>query len=681
MNLRYQPKKNRRLLLTLAFLLLDIHSEHTSLNYDSLQLQSNSNKSLINRESSSSTPSSVLTSSSSPIVGTGNIVWLVDKDSGTCLGDMGFSECSDVNLWKSHSVDSDTLQFESVISHLTTTGSISMTISESQGNNDFSSCLGRKVNSEHVPSAVESQSCNQNIFKHGYTNWKYDADTGRISSHSWFETPHCLFRDNNLNTVLILPCEEGYTSFYPIHYDGHFDAAPSSGSSESVSSTDLSRSLDEPAIVNAPVNTDPDTWTCPTTKLVLPRIIDRPGHAPLTVVAGDVYLKTVMGINFRVYTIAWYVDARMAYSDPAMAPFLGKSAAELASSEAFYEAMVHPGANYDRAATIKLNMGLNMEDVIKGLSEELGLLPANSIVFERVLQEYKKKSPKCEKGLEIVFRWRAADSVKHTSEYLEISIRGQVQAELHEPGIARDFFVKFVNDFPVSPMAKTQFPVGFAALLSQPPVNIEQSSTVNIGATSATIKPRESKRARLKKFLINMIQSPKEKVKSIVAKVKSIFSRPSTTPGASTTVLPSTPPTSTSTVGTTQSGRRKSFHAFLQSIMIRRWNSPVFEAFVTAFIILNAIIMIMISLPPARSFVRRQTARAESMIRRARVRILNSISSLKRAHSADSFRRPKRVSIPPCGIRVIREAPTMMPVSTCIRRSMSHSCLAVMKNM
>lgn len=642
MNMRYQPKKNRRLLLTLAFLLLDIHSEHTSSNSHLYDIQKEPHL-----EAST--------------VGTGSIVWLMDKDSGTCLGDQGFSECSDVNLWKSHSVSSDTvLQFESLVSH-------------DANEESASSCLGRRVN-EGVPSAVESQSCQQNLFKHGYTNWKYDSDTGRISSHSWFETPHCLFRDNDLNTVLILPCEEGYTSFYPIHFDGpHGESSASSSSSSSGGSVnELSQTLEERTSASASVvpDADPNTWTCPSTKLVLPRIIERSDLAPLTVVAGDVYLKTVMGINFRVYSVAWYVDVPKVYADPVFAPFLGKPATALAESEAFYEAMVHPSASYDRAVAIKLNMGLNMDDVIAGLVDELGLLPANAVAFAQVLNEYKKRSPKCEKGLEIVFRWRAADAEKRTTDFLEISIRGQVQAELRQPGIARDFFVKFVNDFPVSPLAKAQFPLGFATLLSHPPAAATGHSAAT--ATAAAKKPRESKRARLKKFFMGLTQSPREKLRALAEKIKSVTGRSLPAQGSSSASSSPAP-------GATHFGRRKSFREFLKSVLIRRWNSPVFEAIVTAFILLNVVILIMMSLP-ARSFVRHQTARARSIIRNARQRLFNSFCSLKRAHSADSFRRPKRAQTPPTALRMAREISLVTPIGTCIRKSVSHSCLVAMKN-
>ena len=86
-----------------------------------------------------------------------------------------------------------------------------------------------------------------------------------------------------------------------------------------------------------------------------------------------------MVMNFKVYTVAWYVDPIKAPIDATLQPFIGLSSDELASTPAFYQAMVSPEARYDRSLLIKLAMSLNVADVMKALVEEFGLLPENSV--------------------------------------------------------------------------------------------------------------------------------------------------------------------------------------------------------------------------------------------------------------------------------------------------------------
>ncbi len=84
-------------------------------------------------------------------------------------------------------------------------------------------------------------------------------------------------------------------------------------------------------------------------------------------------------MSFKVYTVAWYVEADRAAVDPTLLPFHGQSAAQLAGSDSFYAALVSPAADYDRTLFMKLAMTLNTADVLRGLTEELGLLPAHAV--------------------------------------------------------------------------------------------------------------------------------------------------------------------------------------------------------------------------------------------------------------------------------------------------------------
>jgi hypothetical protein len=91
-------------------------------------------------------------------------------------------------------------------------------------------------------------------------------------------------------------------------------------------------------------------------------------------------------MNFKVYTVAFYVDPVKAATDPTLSPFFDKSAAQLSRMDKFYSALSDPRAGYDRTLFIKLAMTLNTADVLRGLTEELNLKPANSVCFTHYFQ-------------------------------------------------------------------------------------------------------------------------------------------------------------------------------------------------------------------------------------------------------------------------------------------------------
>jgi hypothetical protein len=246
------PKKNRRLLLILAFLLLDIDSEQNSFTTPFL----------------TSNQTSTIQEPHDLDIESGNILWLVDKSTGNCLGEHGFGECGDVNMWKSYvQPSSGLIRLQTIYNHL------------DNSSQTKSTCLGRKEKLG-IPSSVQSQSCFQNIFRYRYTSWNYESNSGKLFSKSVFHKPHCVNRITE-NGINIQPCDEGYTSFYPIKFNHHYYRDQSL------------RDIDDQTMYKE------TSWTCPDTGLVLPISLQLgEGYPNQRLMGGNVFIKVIINFPF-----------------------------------------------------------------------------------------------------------------------------------------------------------------------------------------------------------------------------------------------------------------------------------------------------------------------------------------------------------------------------------------------
>lgn len=186
-----------------------------------------------------------------------------------------------------------------------------------------------------------------------------------------------------------------------------------------------------------------------------------------------------MGMNFNVYSMAWYVEAEAARADPSLSAFKGHSLSELQSADEFFTALSAAGRGFDRTLMVKLAMTLKTKMLLDGFLSEITLQPQNKEAVRRASAAYSE--PVCPEGLEIIFTWRvphtstaskrssasaATGSVDH--EYLEVRI-GDMYFELHEAGLAEDFMRQFFTPHnPVSPSAKKAFVTYFPSLLKGP---------------------------------------------------------------------------------------------------------------------------------------------------------------------------------------------------------------------
>lgn len=208
-----------------------------------------------------------------------------------------------------------------------------------------------------------------------------------------------------------------------------------------------------------------------------------------------------MGMNFNVYSMAWYVEAEAARTDPTLSAFKDRPLSELQSSEAFFHALSSSGRGFDRTLMVKLAMTLKTKMLLEGFLSEIVLQPQNKEAVRRASAAYTPLV--CPEGLEIIFTWRVPHAHKISTtttskqgsakgsgvdhEYLEVRI-GDMYFELHEAGLAEDFMRQFfAPENPVSPSAKRAFVTHFPALLrgarhSSPPILSGGTSTSTAGA-------------------------------------------------------------------------------------------------------------------------------------------------------------------------------------------------------
>merc|ERR1719487_1485425 len=169
-------------------------------------------------------------------------------------------------------------------------------------------------------------------------------------------------------------------------------------------------------------------------------------------------------MTFNVYSMAWYVEAGAASSDPSLRNYYNKDLLELQSSEPFYQQLAAAGA-YDRTLFVKLAMTLKTKMLLDGFLAEIVLQPQNKAAVAAASASYTV--PVCPEGLEILFTWRVPKptGAGRGRERLEVRI-GDFFVELSEPGLAEDFMRQFFAERnPVSPSAKKGFATHFPALL------------------------------------------------------------------------------------------------------------------------------------------------------------------------------------------------------------------------
>jgi hypothetical protein len=258
--------------------------------------------------------------------------------------------------------------------------------------------------------------------------------------------------------------------------------------------------------------------------------------------------------------------------------------------------------------------------------------------------------------MEILFTWRAADVSKGISDCLEIRIDGQTYAILTQPGVAQDFFSKYLNDDPVSPLAKVSFSDNFPTILRSF-LNDEKDMMDDF----KTIETDS-----LNKFHLD---SSSEDIEYAYFEtlMKSIMGwRPSTQIKSS----------------------KGKVRSYLKNMLIRRREETfTINTFATFFVLLNILVLIMVSLPPAtarvRVFVSRQSSRARTILTSVRRKIRMSLS-LRRSMSADSVTRKNLNAVPLSPRKAMKRKPGASQkmesnVKNGLRKSLSNSCVFALR--
>ena len=459
---------SRKLMLILAFLLINSYS----ISYFKLSTASD--------DISSSAAHDTDTSR------TKDVVWLVDATNGQCLGAHGdFSECGELTLWIWNRLKRG-ISLQSVSTVEEESHSVHSIASE---------CLGRR-RSLVKSGELAMRRCSEDPFTS--TLWNFDESTGMMSDRSMLSKVAGSVCISNSESIL-QSCKEGFTALKRVVFHN----------SASVLKT-LPDPVQEPLLAPPTSESldfsDVGIWKCPVTGQVFPRNLDRTLSAPVAVpltsypgpagaiattrggsaasgsvsqgrqvfMGSGVFSKNFMGMNFNVYSMAWYVEADAARADPSLLAFKDRSLSELQSTEAFFQALSSSGRGFDRTLMVKLAMTLKTKMLLEGFLSEIVLQPQNKEAVRRASAAYTPLV--CPEGLEIIFTWRVphkAASTKHSGakgsgmdhEYLEVRI-GDMYFELHEAGLAEDFMRQFfAPENPVSPSAKKAFVTYFPALL------------------------------------------------------------------------------------------------------------------------------------------------------------------------------------------------------------------------
>lgn len=375
---------------------------------------------------------------------TNNFIWIVDETDGKCLGGHGFGECGPLNLWEIWGLDGAYTLEHHVDSALETIDS---------------ECLGRNVK-WLAKTKAGLVKCSKSII----LQWNFSLSSGQLSNGPG--SKQCLRRVGN--DAFIQPCSKGYTAVVPLIFDQQMY------SSHKDDSTVIGQTQDADELLS--------DWTSPETGLILPRTLNDRLHNPSIsnnnkaaavidtqnsqqLMGGGTYIHTVFNMNFKVYTVAWYIDVNRAYTSLSLQSFHHKSANDLVSSADFYKA-ISSSADYDKSILVKLAMPLKTETLVQGLVKEMLLKPEHSALFAQISKKYKKEE--CERGLELLFTYRAPTHKSGPNgSIFEIRIDGQLLDTIPNAALlAEDFFWQFVGDDPVSASAKARFADNFPLVLS-----------------------------------------------------------------------------------------------------------------------------------------------------------------------------------------------------------------------
>eukprot|EP01038_Epipyxis_sp_PR26KG_P010287 gene10287-13830_t len=435
-----------------------------------------------------------------------NTLWLLNEESGLCLGPHGFSECGEVNIWNWNSVgknlNSDFLLESASVTNL-------HTYEETELKTD-NTCLGRSRTSRM--GELRSKKCSKNPLS--TTLWKYDFESGKLSTGgitSQLFGSKCVTKSGTLAkcwkgskdfarlkrvnfALLKLISKRKYSNIpiaelmddYPIMSSSSKTSVIDDISLNTIPSSEptFSPTLLLPSEQQSNSILDYGFFKCPISGLLLPRNLDnhfknvssiKIGTEKRQVLMGTgVYSRVAFGMNFKIYTIGWYVEAKAVQEDESFIPYKDKSFEELIMDENFYSLMTK--GSYERTILVKLAMTLKTELIIQGLVEELHLKPLHSKLLSDASKIYE--DPECPEGLEILFTWRhnsmsATGGVNNGngnnnlfSSNLEVRIGKETYIPIYNNEISQDFIYQFFRpDEPVTDSGKLTMIQNFPLLL------------------------------------------------------------------------------------------------------------------------------------------------------------------------------------------------------------------------
>lgn len=259
--------RSRKLLLILAFLLIDTDSITNSLlgvvDRTTDRKSDNSNSGSSSDSNSNSDRSS---SSSTTNVILDRTLWLLDENSGLCLGTEGFSECGDTNLWKWQSTGSDSTPANGDGLLLEVASISSKQFPETQEKE----CLGRGKRFRKGKRTLRKTSCAKfPVASLTSLSWRFDPAIGRLSTGGFVSSvlgTSCVQEDGSLSS-----CED-YAVLREVFVQDSSTAGVSrdsnkrriDGVEEELDAEEMEEGLIEEG-----------TWTDPVTNLQLPRNLDK----------------------------------------------------------------------------------------------------------------------------------------------------------------------------------------------------------------------------------------------------------------------------------------------------------------------------------------------------------------------------------------------------------------------
>jgi hypothetical protein len=398
-------------------------------------------------------------------------LWLRDEASGQCLGAHGhFGECGDQSLWVWNSLGGDVLLQSA---HSWDPFSL---------NFDKAECIGRK-RSLLKKDELQLLPCAHAPLSR--TMWTFDEQSGRLADTSSLVAkargPSCVINAPGTGpggeARILQNCRKGYTSLKPVVFNFRTSTAPDPNT---IASSHWGAG-ESGEVEEGEAEEGARFYKCPITGQVFPRNLDRQlgtssegQQGQQVFMGGGVFSRTFVGMDFHIYSMAFYIDTEAAQLDASLQAFRSTPLFELRQDEAFFEALAAKG-DYDRTLFVKLAMTLKTQILLEGFLAEIYLLPKNKAIVAEASAQYTE--PVCPQGLEILFSWRkggggvggagGVGGVGAVTDVLEVRI-GKSLFTLEEAGLAEDFMRQFFSNQPVSPAAKMGFARGFPALLSAP---------------------------------------------------------------------------------------------------------------------------------------------------------------------------------------------------------------------